>query len=224
MVFEKTAMAEKSNAVVHIVSTNKLQSELMARFLATEAAVSCVVSPNLNLSTLEGIDHCRATLILIDCLSLDPVQLLSSHKIGSLQERSYGLLFALFNAPADSSIEEEAIHHGVRGVFHANEPLEMLSRGVEKIFAGEMWFSRKVMSKLLLEHHVEDAGTREAASTLSQREREIIISIATGASNQEIADKLCISLHTVKTHIYHIFKKINVPNRLQAILWAAKYL
>ena len=43
-------------------------------------------------------------------------------------------------------------------------------------------------------------------------------------NSQEIADKLCISSHTVKTHIYNIFKKIGVPNRLQAALWAAKNL
>jgi DNA-binding CsgD family transcriptional regulator len=48
--------------------------------------------------------------------------------------------------------------------------------------------------------------------------------IAVGATNDEIADKLFISPHTVKTHLYRIFKKINVPNRVQAALWAAKNL
>ena len=43
-------------------------------------------------------------------------------------------------------------------------------------------------------------------------------------SNQEIADALQISLHTVKTHLYNAYKKINVPNRLQGALWAATYL
>jgi len=48
--------------------------------------------------------------------------------------------------------------------------------------------------------------------------------ISAGTKNEHIADKLSISPNTVKTHIYNIFKKINVPNRLQAALWAANNL
>ena len=45
-----------------------------------------------------------------------------------------------------------------------------------------------------------------------------------GLSNQEIAESLCISYHTVKTHVYNIYQKIDAPDRFQATLWAAKHL
>jgi ATP/maltotriose-dependent transcriptional regulator MalT len=59
---------------------------------------------------------------------------------------------------------------------------------------------------------------------LTRREREILDLISDGLSNRQIADQLFISLHTVKTHLQNIFCKINVKQRLQAALWAAKYL
>ena len=62
------------------------------------------------------------------------------------------------------------------------------------------------------------------ASGLTDREKEILDLIAAGYSNQQIADELFISPHTVKTHLHNIFKKINVKRRLQAALWAAQNL
>jgi DNA-binding CsgD family transcriptional regulator len=52
----------------------------------------------------------------------------------------------------------------------------------------------------------------------------VLLFIASGISNTEIADNLNISRNTVKTHLYNIYNKIRVPNRLQAALWAAKNL
>jgi DNA-binding CsgD family transcriptional regulator len=59
---------------------------------------------------------------------------------------------------------------------------------------------------------------------LTHREKEVLFLIASGISNSELADKLHISRNTVKTHLYNIYNKIRVPNRLQAALWAAKHL
>ena len=55
---------------------------------------------------------------------------------------------------------------------------------------------------------------------LTDREREVLIEIAHGLSNQEIADKLFISLPTVKTHVAHILAKINARDRVQAVVFA----
>jgi DNA-binding CsgD family transcriptional regulator len=59
---------------------------------------------------------------------------------------------------------------------------------------------------------------------LTERETEVIALLSIGASNEEIAEKLCVSPFTIKTHLYNIFKKVGVPNRFQAALWAAKNL
>ena len=55
---------------------------------------------------------------------------------------------------------------------------------------------------------------------LTPKEKEVLSLVAKGASNQEIADKMCVRDVTVKTHLNSIFKKLKVTNRTQAVLLA----
>ena len=80
------------------------------------------------------------------------------------------------------------------------------------------------MTKYIYSDARKNKPSESKNSVLTLRQSEVLAMVAVGATNEEIADKLCISPHTVKTHLYRIFKKINVPNRIQAALWAAKHL
>lgn len=55
-------------------------------------------------------------------------------------------------------------------------------------------------------------------SSLTDREREILACAAAGRSNKEIADQLCVSVDTVKTHLHHIYRKLSVDGRVAAII------
>ncbi len=80
-----------------------------------------------------------------------------------------------------------------------------------------IWFGSQLISR--------NPGTPPTLSTapttvdmsLSQREREILCLMADGHSNQEIADQLFISIHTVKTHSSNLYSKLDVKRRTQAI-------
>ena len=60
----------------------------------------------------------------------------------------------------------------------------------------------------------------EPISPLTSREKEILTLVAKGASNADIAEKLFVREVTVKTHLNSIYKKLNVDNRVQAVLLA----
>jgi len=64
---------------------------------------------------------------------------------------------------------------------------------------------------------------QSAATDLTARELEILALLARGASNPRISRKLCISLHTVKTHVSHIYDKLGIHDRAQAAVWAVHH-
>ena len=123
--------------------------------------------------------------------------------------------------------EQAGIRAGVHGFFYRQDGLPLLVKGFQAVLRGEVWVSRQALVKSVMERAAEAGGAeyrRVRKARLTTREIEILLLVSAGANNTEIADKLFISHHTVKTHLYNIFQKIGVPNRLQAALWAAHNL
>jgi len=60
------------------------------------------------------------------------------------------------------------------------------------------------------------------ADILTAQERKVLACLAAGMTNKEVAQSLCISLSTVKTHISNIFKKLGITNRTEATIYALK--
>ena len=210
--------------LIHIVGPGRLQNELMAFFLGQQTGAKVLTRENFH--SAQGIDDDHTgqpNLVLLDCQRKDPDSLLD--ELESYGQKILSRIFtALFNVGPGLGIEEEAVARGVRGFFYEQDPVDRFSKGVSAILDGELWVSREIMSKCILKHKRQHSLPKGDTTGLTPRETEILAMIAVGAKNEEIADKLCISSHTVKTHIYNIFKKIGVPNRLQAALWAAKNL
>ncbi len=69
---------------------------------------------------------------------------------------------------------------------------------------------------------VARADRQDLAEPLTERELEILVLMADGLTNQDIADRLFISINTVKTHAKNIYSKLDVRNRAQAIVRAAE--
>ncbi len=209
---------------IYIVGSNNLQNELLFTHIKNEFNLKCFMIESLNAQVLSNRNTDKINLYILDCIDIkiNPIWM---NKIGMDKKATYkNCFFILFNIKSGQNIEKTAVHHGIHGIFYSNEPIKVFTKGIKAILNGQLWYSRDILSKYVVESRTPYNTLQKKSHNLTFREQEILFLIATGASNKEIADKLIISLHTVKTHIYNIYKKIDVPNRLQATLWITKNL
>jgi LuxR family transcriptional regulator, positive regulator of biofilm formation len=215
-----------SEAFLSIISKNMLQNELLLSFLKNKTGLKGRCLFNLNANSFNpGNGSKNKEFILIDCGGFEMKDLWT--EINSLRGSCpCPLFFALCNVKSEAKIEKVAMDNGIQGVFYDVDPPDVIPKGILAILNGDLWFSRKALTQYLLASKPPSKGPGDDAykDLLTPREREILALIASGFNSREVSDKLCISAHTVKTHIYNIYSKINVNNRLQATLWAAKYL
>jgi DNA-binding NarL/FixJ family response regulator len=125
----------------------------------------------------------------------------------------------------------EAIKAGANGYLLKNTNSADFLRGVRAALAGEVILPPKLAARLMAEfarlsrQAVPPAGqalrqtdeAEESAQYLTERERQVLDLIASGASDRKIADTLFISVHTVKTHVRNLLGKLHAGNRRAAV-------
>lgn len=109
-----------------------------------------------------------------------------------------------------------AIQAGAYGYLLKTTPASQLLLAIERVYNGDKIYDSMVLDKLNQEKTVEKH------EELTSRELEILLLMAQGESNQDISEKLFISLKTVKTHVSNVLMKLDVEDRTQATIYAFK--
>lgn len=109
----------------------------------------------------------------------------------------------------DSDFVMRILQSGARGYVLKQAPTDELIKAIETIHAGETYFSSDV-ARLALNQFVRGPGEGPHAGQISAREREVLIAIAEGLSNKEIACRLGVGVRTVETHRERIMRKLNI--------------
>lgn len=87
---------------------------------------------------------------------------------------------------------------------------------INQLMNGGAPMSSQIARKVVNYFH-SSTGTMNESEGITEREIEILTLLSNGYRNKEIADKLFISLHTVKSHIYNIYQKLHVQSRIEAV-------
>ncbi len=123
----------------------------------------------------------------------------------------------------DVQIIIHAFRLGARGVFSRNSPVKVLRKCITCVQMGQIWASSQELG-FLLEALAIAPAVRPLDSIglnqLSARELEVVNCLAEGMSNQEIAQRLKLSRHTIKNYMFRIFNKLGVSSRVELLFYA----
>ncbi len=116
-----------------------------------------------------------------------------------------------------------ALQAGATGFLLKNAGPELLIEAIRAADNGEALISPAITSRLLRHMHHGSGSERSESDTvqaLTEREEEVILAVATGLTNAEIAESLHVSLSTAKAHVASLLTKLGARNRVELVIWA----
>jgi DNA-binding NarL/FixJ family response regulator len=122
-----------------------------------------------------------------------------------------------------------ALRAGASGFVVKDVPLDELARAIRAVASGDAVVSPRITRRLLdiyaaklpdLSRGAASGSAPAALGQLTPREQEVLLEVATGLSNTEIAEKLVVSEATVKTHVGSILAKLGLRSRVHAVIFA----
>ena len=115
-----------------------------------------------------------------------------------------------------------ALRLGARGVLDMHADATRLLSAIRAVMSGEITIAPRLATRLVADYAALAQGKPANASgpALSDREIDVMALLAHGKTNQQIADSLCVSVHTVRAHLRSIMQKLGVKNRVQAARYA----
>lgn len=211
--------------VIHleILGTHVLFRECLAAVLGMEERYAVSVADGDLEALRRQLELEPPDLLLVD-LSRSRDALL-----GTVRELTSGTRVKVLLVGADSSEEDalQCMESGARGYVPIASSLGDLRRSIETVLAGEVAYSPEItplmfsrLAELSTEHR---RNARWDGLALTARELEILTLIAQGLRNKDLAERLSLSLHTIKNHVHHVLKKLKAPNRTEAVRIAMQH-
>ena len=205
-----------SRSVV-IVGQYSMQNRLLARLIDERLGCACQVRA---MSQSSGVPVPPEAIAVLDVAGMSTKQI--EAKTHALLASGRYRSIALMNAEQGATYSL-AYTPGVRGVFPRGTSQEQLLKGLQAMRGGEYWLPRSVLAT-----HFERTRSNLTLPSpnveLTPKERETLRGLVSGQSNRDIARDLAVSPHTVKAHLYNLFRKIGAKNRVQAVTWAMENL
>ncbi|WP_202599315.1 helix-turn-helix transcriptional regulator [Vibrio sp. V39_P1S14PM300] len=194
-----------------ILTEKSLQSSLIEQQLAS------ITQLNIQTCSAEQLNRLSSSF-MIDLVLLDYHYLVELTDSDSLPDFDLlGVHILVHNIPEGELNELFIRWRSLRGMLYQSASVEHLTESVTYIMNGGLWLPRRCLEQMV--HFYRDPGVFNnfRYDQLTNRERQILDLLSHGKTNQEIANQLFLAESTVKTHVYKLYKKLDVHRRHDAI-------
>jgi two-component system nitrate/nitrite response regulator NarL len=211
---------------VLIINDQNLFRDGIANILSAQPGIEIAACADTAATAVDAIRKLRPNVALMGW----PATSVNSHKVfAAVQETKFHTRVIML---IDEELKEDfldAVRQGCCGMVPKQTSTELLVKSIRKVHAGEFWLDRITTAEVIRRLAKKGGGNsnagarlglREQSGALSAREREIVVLVAQGFKNKEMAERMFISEQTVKNHLHNIFDKLGVSDRLELALYA----
>lgn len=211
----------KSKTRILIADDHPLLREALCKVFSNQKDMEIVGQASNGEEAIDLASQLKPDILVMDIMMPKLDGLEASRQIKKIAPNTAILILTAYD---DDNYVLGLLEAGATGYLMKSAKGQDLVEAVRAIRAGESVLHPKIIEKLLKQAMAKPAGTAEhkIKYLLSDREMEMLKLLATGMSNKEIAEKLCLSLRTVKAHMSNIFTKMNVASRSEALVEALR--
>ena len=192
---------------------NTLRKSLENLFTST-GQMKVVASMGHLMNAVSEINKAKPDIMLMD-IGLPNISGIEGVK--TLKSNFPGLLIMMFTVFEDDEKIFEAIRSGASGYLLKKTPPEEIVEAIKQLYHGGAPMSASIARRVI--ESFQQAPPQKSLENyqLTVRENEILSSLVDGSSYKKIADKYCISISTVRTHICNIYHKLHVNSKTEAV-------
>jgi NarL family two-component system response regulator LiaR len=214
-------MTSEPTIRVLLVDDHEMVRQGLIYFLSTQPGIEIAGEAADGIEAVAAADALRPDVVLMDLVmpELDGVS-----AIKRIRERHPEIAILTLSSFADDVSIVKAIQAGAMGYVMKDISPRELANAIRTVAKGEVYLQPQVASRLAQGLRAESRSDRNTLlESLTEREHEVLCLVARGLSNQEIAETLCITVKTVKTHVSGVLSKLELDSRVQAALYALQH-
>jgi DNA-binding NarL/FixJ family response regulator len=199
---------------VAVVEDDALLRQSMVRLIGEASGFSCVGAYSTAEEALKKIPGLMPNVVVMD---IHLPRMSGIVCASQLKEKCPAISVLMLTVYDDKERIFEALRAGASGYLLKRSVANEILAAISDVKSGGSPMSAHVARKVVTSFQ-QSTKSMEESSSLSERENEILAQLSRGYANKEIAERLHISLSTVRTHLRHIYEKLHVHSRAQALL------